>query len=100
MRYRLQFNLPASAGPEDEPLGIYVPKMSLSGRVALNGEFIGACEVGALSEARCLHRPYLFVPPLSHWRNGPNTLEFEIFATSRQMNGLSAISIGPAHLLR
>lgn len=100
VRYRLQFELPAAIGPGDEPWGIYVPKMSLAGRVALNGEFIGACNVGPLPELRCLHRPYLFVPPSSHWHAGANTLEFEIYATSRQMNGLSAITIGPAQQLR
>lgn len=100
VRYRLQFELPAAISPDDEPWGIYVPKLSLSGRTALNGEFIAACDFGLLSQLRCLHRPYLFVPPSSHWRAGPNTLEFEIFATSRQMNGLSAVTIGPAHVLR
>ena len=100
VRFRLQFELPAAASPEDGPWGIYVPKLSLSGRAALNGEFIAACDFGVLSQLRCLHRPYLFVPPSSHWRAGPNTLEFEVFATSRQMNGLSAVTIGPAQALR
>lgn len=97
VRYRLQFDRPAA--PAGEPLAIYVPKMSLAGRLVLNGEQIGACELGPLQDLRCLHRPYLFVPPLSHWRDTGNTLEFEIYATSRQMNGLSAVSVGPAQAL-
>ncbi|GAO23484.1 diguanylate cyclase [Alicycliphilus sp. B1] len=101
VRYRLDFELPAAAvaAAEDEPLGVYVPKMSLAGRLMLNGERVGACDLGALEQLRCLHRPYLFVLPASQWRAGANTLEFEIFATSRQMNGLSSVSIGPARLL-
>ena len=100
VRYRLDFDLTAEAvaAAADEPLGIYVPKMSLAGRLMLNGERVGACDLGALEQLRCLHRPYLFVLPASQWRAGANTLEFEIFATSRQMNGLSSVSIGPARL--
>lgn len=101
VRYRLQFDLPAieDQAPGGEPLGIYVPKMSLAGRLALNGEQVGACELGPLETLRCLHRPYLFVPPMSHWRATGNVLEFEIHATSRQMNGLSAVTVGPAKAL-
>ncbi|PZP29111.1 MAG: diguanylate cyclase [Roseateles depolymerans] len=93
VRYRLQFELTSLPA---EPMGIYVPKMSLAGQVTLNGERIGACELGPLEQLRCLHRPYLFVPPASHWRSGRNTLEVEIYATGRQMNGLSAVTVGPA----
>ena len=97
VRYRLVFELAAKA--EDRPLGIYVPKMSLAGRLLLNGDDIGACELGPLEQLRCLHRPYLFVPPASHWRTGQNMLEIEIFASNRQMNGLSAVEVGPAQAL-
>lgn len=101
VRYRMVFTL---AGLEEEsgsgqPLGIYVPKMSLAGRLVLNGEEIGACELGPLEHLRCLHRPYLFVPQASSWRAGLNVLDVEIYANSRQMNGLAAVAVGPAQEL-
>lgn len=98
VRYRMQFDLPTDSNSES-PYGIYVPKLSLAGRVHLNGERIADCELGPVEALRCLHRPYLFVPPASHWRSKNNVLEFDIYATNRQMNGLSRIVIGPAQEL-
>ena len=73
VRYRLDFDLTAEAvaAAADEPLGIYVPKMSLAGRLMLNGERVGACDLGALEQLRCLHRPYLFVLPPANGGPGP-----------------------------
>jgi signal transduction histidine kinase len=65
----------------------------------INGQLIGGCELGELSNIRCLHRPYLFKPPPSVWRVGSNQIEFEIFADDRQMNGLSAPVVGDAERL-
>lgn len=96
VKYRLKVVLDA---PPDEALGIYVPKMSLSGLLVLNGEQIGACAFGELERLRCLHQPHLFVPPRSHWRVGENLLEVEIFANGRQVNGLSEVVVGPAKAL-
>lgn len=98
VRYRMQFDLPRVAD-DQLPLGIYVPKMSLAGRLFLNGERIADCELGPLEALRCLHRPYMFVPPSTHWRTRENVLEFDVFATSRQMNGLSPVIVGPAQEL-
>ena len=94
--YRLKVVLDA---PPDEVLGIYVPKMSLSGLLVLNGELIGTCAFGELERLRCLHQPHLFVPPRSQWRAGENLLEVEIFANRRQVNGLSEVVVGPANAL-
>ncbi|RQW79646.1 MAG: PAS domain S-box protein, partial [Methylococcus sp.] len=80
-------------------LGIYVPKLSLAGRLSLNGVDIGACGLGPLENLRCLHQPQLFTPPASLWHPGINILEFEIFANARQMNGLSPVRVGPADAL-
>ena len=96
VRYRLSVEL---AQMPTRPLGIYVPKISQSGRASLNGDDIGSCETGPLPWIRCLNRPYLFVPPLHEWRLGANTIEFEVFATKLQMNGLSTIQIGDAEAL-
>lgn len=96
VRYRLEFALQTLGY---EPLGIFIPKLSLSGQLSLNGVIVGACGLGALENLRCLHQPQLFVPPPSLWRLGPNTVEFEIFANDRQMNGLSTVRIGPAYAL-
>jgi len=96
VRYHLELVLPATPS---EPLGIYVPKLSLSGQVDLNGIRVGACGLDALEVLRCLHQPQLFVPPLSLWRAGTNSLDFEIYANERQMNGLAPVWVGPARTL-
>jgi len=70
--------------------------MSLSGRLFVNGELADSCGHGPLEELRCLHQSQLMHVPASLLRPGLNTLEFEIHATARQMNGLSAVRAGNA----
>lgn len=96
VHYRLELFL---ADVPVEPLGVFVPKMSLSGAFALNGTLIGACGFAPLEQLRCLHQPQLFVPPPSIWRPGLNTLDFEIYANPRQMNGLSQVQVADAQAL-
>ena len=96
VHYRLVMDLPTVPG---EPLGIYVPKLSLSGQVSLNGQWVGACGLAALEDLRCLHQPHLFVPPPDLWQAGTNVIEFEIYANPRQMNGLSPVWVGSAQAL-
>ena len=96
VHYRLEMDLPAAPG---ELLGLYVPKLSLSGQVSLNGQWVGACGLAPLEDLRCLHQPQLFVPPRDLWRSGINVIEFEIYANSRQMNGLAPVSVGSAQAL-
>ena len=76
------------------PLGIYVPKIALSGQLSINGQLHGPCERGALDHVRCLHRPQLFSASPQFWRAGPNELRFEIYADGRQSNGLSGVWVG------
>ena len=83
----------------EKPLSIYVPKMALSGKVYLNGHLFAACERGQLKEVRCLHRPYLFTTPTAFWTLGKNELRFEIYATARQINGLSSVWVGDVDVL-
>lgn len=96
VRFRLHHHLDDRP---TEPLGIYVGKMSLSGRLSINGWSIGGCEPGDLARIRCLHRPYLFPIPEWVWQPGTNLIEFEIHADDRQMNGLSAPLIGDVDVL-
>lgn len=96
VRYRLSITLDA---PPQRPLAILVRKMSLSGQLFLNGHALGPCERGPLQSMRCLHRPYLFVPPPSLWRVGENSIEFEIHATPHQSNGLAPVDVGDADVL-
>ena len=96
VRYRL--SLPLDTLPT-EPLGVYVSKLSLSGRLWVNGQLAAACEPGPLALTRCHHRPHLFIPAPVLWHAGGNLLEFEIHATPHQTNGLSAILVGPADAL-
>lgn len=96
IRYRFDVNL--AALPE-RPLGVYVPKLSLSGRLYLNDTLIGTCGHAALEDLRCLYQSSIFVAPPSAWRQGTNRVELEIYATPRQTNGLSAIVVGDAETL-
>ena len=96
VHYRSDVYLPSK--PEAS-LGIFVRKVSLSVRLYVNGQYAGACELGALEKIRCLHKPTLFTVAPVFWHVGHNQLEFEIFANDRQTNGLSAIEVGNAETL-
>ena len=93
VHYTLRLDLPAV--PQAK-LGIYVSKLSKSGRLLLNGMEVNACALGALQDIRCLNQPHLFVPPLAYWRAGTNHIEFQIHANRLQPNGLSAVLVGDA----
>ena len=93
VRFVMTLDLPAL--PE-QALGVYVPKMSLSGAFYVNGEWVGNCGAEALELSRCLHRPHLFTPPLSLWQQGRNELEFRVWVNGQQMNGLSQVRVGDA----
>ena len=97
VHYRLVVELP---GQPDAALAVFVSKLSLSGRLSLNGQEVGSCADGRLQDVRCLNQPNLFVPPKSAWRVGANTLDFEIYANSRQANGLTPVLVGDALELR
>jgi signal transduction histidine kinase len=96
VRYRIEW--PLQEVPT-EPQAVYVPKMSLSGRLFVNGALADSCGHGPLQELRCLHQSQLLHVPNSLLHPGLNTLEFEIHATARQMNGLSAVRAGDADTL-
>ncbi len=93
VRIRLNWKLPQV--PES-PVGVYVSRLSLSGRLFANGHYVDGCGNAPLEELRCLHQPQLFKIPSYLLRNGDNSLEFEIYATARQTNGLSAVYVGSA----
>jgi signal transduction histidine kinase len=94
--YTLQIDLPQTPPAS---LGIYVPKMALSGHVYVNGHRFTSCERGELKDVRCLHRPYLFSTPASIWQPGRNEISFEIYASARQSNGLSTVWLGDVNVL-
>lgn len=97
VRYRLALERPAGGR---EALGVYVPKISLSGALRVNGAEVGRCAPVPLELQRCLHQPQLFVVPAELLREGMNQLEFEVYATPHQTNGLSRVVVGdPAALL-
>ncbi|KAA6187804.1 response regulator [Thiohalocapsa marina] len=91
--YGLSVHLDAAP---DEPLGLFIPKLSLSGQLSLNGTLVGGCAIGALEDLRCLHQPNLFVPPPALWRAGDNRIDLELYVDPRQMNGLSPVQLGLA----
>lgn len=96
VHYRLSLNLTEAPSV---PLGIFVSKMSLSGALYINGQYISSCDQGRLEELRCQHKPNLFSTPPSVWQLGENTIEFEIHANARQANGLSAVKVGELEAL-
>lgn len=94
-RYRLTVVL-------DQPsfdAGIYIPKVSRSGRVHLNGVEIGSCGVLSLDRLRCHHQPLFLRAPQSLWKVGVNTIDVDVYATRQQTNGLSEVMIGPVDAL-
>lgn len=91
VRYRLELQLDKLP---DHRLAVLVSKMSLAGDFYLNGVSVARCGYGALQDLRCLHQPHLFSPPPTMWQKGTNRLDFLIYATSRQSNGLSAVRVG------
>ena len=84
VRYRMTVNV---TDPSAET-GIYIVKMSRSGRVFLNGQDVGSCGYFELEAMRCQHRPQFFQTNPAQWRMGVNTIEVEIYASYRQANGL------------
>ncbi len=96
VHYRLQLNLQQKP---DQPLGVYIPKVSLAGNLSVNGRYAAACGIGPREDLRCLHRPQLLVVPPEFWQLVINTLDFEVYASQRQMNGLSSITIGDPTIL-
>ena len=93
VRYRLTFNLDQTT---QEPIGIYVRKLSLSGGVYLNGNWVGECGYGQLEKLICHYRPFIVVPPPVLWYQGANTIEIEVYAIPYLMNGLAPVEIGNA----
>lgn len=101
VHYRLSVNL--SKAP-DRPLSVLVPKMALSGSLTVNSVIVGRCGAyrdsdARLEDLRCLHQPQLFVVPAPLWHVGANTLDITVYATDRQVNGLSAIYVGAGQYL-
>lgn len=96
VRYRLNWSLPETP---PSPQAVYVSKLSLSGRLYVNDQLVGDCGHAPLEQLRCLHQPQYFQIPASLLQVGTNTLEFEILATPRQMNGLSQVRVGDADSL-
>ncbi len=89
--YKLSLDLPEA--PQG-PLAILIPKLSLSGSVYINGAFVNSCGQGPLEALRCLHTPLFLTTPASVWRAGDNTIEVEIYASARQVSGLSSVRVG------
>lgn len=70
-----------------QPLAIYVPKLSLSGQVFVNGHFLGACAAGTLENSSCMHRPQWFAAPALYWRTGRNEIRFAMYTDTTEING-------------
>ncbi len=94
--YRMTVDLPAAP---TRPMGIAIDKLSLSGRVIINGHDVGGCGPGELLLSRCIHKPLWRETPAALWRAGSNELVVEVLATPTQANGLSTVSIGPARAI-
>lgn len=92
-RVRYQLSLQLDQKPATS-LGIYIPKMAVAGTISVNGHSAVSCGIGPLEDLRCLHQPQLFVIPAEFWQAGANTLDIDLYATSRQMNGLSRVTVG------
>jgi signal transduction histidine kinase len=83
-----------------QPLAIYVPKLSLSGQVFVNGHYLGACAAGTLENSRCMHRPQWFAAPALYWHTGRNEIRFDMYTDTTEVNGLSTVWVGDADVLK
>jgi signal transduction histidine kinase len=97
VRYQLSVQIPQLPAKQ---WGIYVPKISMAGRISLNGKPVGQCEWGQLEKVRCINRPYLFIPPSEYWQEGVNHIQVELWATPQEVSGLSALHIGDVEVLQ
>lgn len=91
--YRMTVELPAAP---TEALGIAIHKLSLAGRVLVNGHDMGGCAPGDITLSRCIYKPLWRHATAAVWRAGSNELVVEIWATATQANGLSTVTLGPA----
>jgi signal transduction histidine kinase len=82
-----------------ETLSVYIQKLSVSGSLSVNGQFIQNCAPGALKNIRCLHQPTLFVAPAHVWKKGRNTLVVELLVNNRQTVGLTPAAVGPSEVI-
>jgi signal transduction histidine kinase len=82
-----------------EIYAIYVPKISLSGDLVLNGVPLGACAPGLLVGMRCLHQPSFWFPDQAVWRAGVNDITIRVWGDRRQMVGLSQVTVAPARTI-
>lgn len=92
---RVRYRMTVDVSDPDPDLGIHIRKMSRSGRVILNGHDLGSCGPPPLERLRCLHQPQFFGTSPDQWVVGRNVIEVEIFASYRQTNGLSTVTVGP-----
>jgi hypothetical protein len=79
----------------DDALSLYLPRISSSGRMSLNGVEVGRCADGPLDRIRCVQHPWIVTPPSSAWKDGDNDVDIEVFANAMQVNGLSRVFVGP-----
>lgn len=90
--YRLTVEMPEAPA---ELQAIYLSKVSLAARILSDGQPIWACGFAEWPELRCLHRPHLVQIPVGILSVGHNVFELEVYADSRQTNGVGAVVVGP-----
>ncbi len=83
----------------DEPLALYVPRLSMTGGAYVNGIALG--ELGRLEEpmTRLWYRPQLYRVPRSLLVPGRNVVHVRIRAYPDNQGGLSEVYFGPASSL-
>lgn len=97
-RLRYALDLTLETAPQT-PLGLFIERASRSARLWVNGQEVGGCAPGALEAARCTQRPLWLQVPAATWQAGVNRIEVEVFANPMQLNGLSAVKVGPPEAL-
>ena len=82
-----------------EPIGFYLPKLSMNAEILLNGVSIGSG--GSMQEpvARYWNQPLYLVLPTGLWRVGDNIVQIRVFGYANNHSGLGAIIVGRNSLL-
>lgn len=80
---------------QQELSALYVPRLSMTGVVYVNGEFVGGDGRFAEPTSRQWYRPHLYQVPQKLLRPGVNLVHIRIKAYANNRGGLSEMHFGP-----
>ena len=83
-----------------EALGLFISRISRSGRLYVNGTTIGNCTPGSLDQIRCSDSPTLFEIPPELLIAGINRFQLHIYPSQGLPTGITKMQIGAIETIR